>query len=235
MRTIPFLFARLQLLGCCKKVKEFLVIGYFASEKDSHYLQRARILKNKLVSKNTLPEISSDVKLDEIYVFMGNGKWKIGKVLQFSKLSVSGRQFKESTARISSDIGVVCSWFELLSGSENVFQLCSENDRQNTVHYYITLSDYHCMHTYKQLHSTCSTLCWHWETTTTQINDKEGNGNTSILHVAANQQVMMTTDCLRLSDSYKSIYPMLYLRNVLMLVLTHALEVLSGPQLIKQI
>ena len=166
MRTIPFLFARLQFFGCCKKVKEFLMIGYFAFAKSSHSLQRA------------------------LCVFMRNGKLKIGKILQFSKLknkSVSGRQFKESTARISSDIGVVCSWFELMSGSENVFQLCSENDKQNTVHYYIPLSDYVCTLTSKCI----------------QTKDKEGNSNTSIKHIAANQKVMMTTDCLRLTDSCK--------------------------------
>ena len=117
-----------------------------------------------------MPEISSDVKLGEICVFMRNGKLKIGKILQFSKFknkSVSGRQFKESTARISSHIGVVCSWFELMSGSENVFQLCSENDKQNTVHYYIPLSDYVCTLTSKCI----------------QTKDKEGNSNTSILHL----------------------------------------------------
>ena len=130
------------------------------------------------------------MKLGEICVFMRNGKLKIGKVLQFSKFknkSASGRQFKESTARILSDIGVVCSWFELMSVSENVFQLCSEKDnRQNTVHYYIPLSDYVCT-----LTSNCI-----------QTNDKERNGNT-MLNIAANQKVMMTTDCLRLTDGCK--------------------------------
>ena len=58
-------------------------------------------------------------------------------------------------------------------------QLCSGNDRQNVC----------------TLTSNCI-----------QTNDKEGNGNTctSIMHnIIANQKVMMTTDCLRLTDSCK--------------------------------
>ena len=159
-------------------------------EKKPFSSESTKFEKQTRKQEDTLPEISSDVKLGEIGVFMRNGKLKIGKILQFSKFknkSVSGRQFKESTARISSDIGVVCSWFELMSGSENVFQLCSENDKQNTVHYYIPLSDYVCTLTSKCI----------------QTKDKEGNSNTSIMHIAANQKVMMTMDCLRLTDSCK--------------------------------
>ena len=81
---------------------------------------------------------------------------------------MSGQQFKEFTAKISSDIGVVCLWwFELMSGSEHV-QLCSENDKQNTHHSYILLSDDVCT-----LTSNCI-----------QTNDKEGYGNTRIMHIA---------------------------------------------------
>ncbi len=64
---------------------------------------------------------------------------------------MSSRQFKESSATISSDL---CSWFELMSGSENVFQLCNENDKQNTVHSYLPLSAHLQATVYKPISKT---------------------------------------------------------------------------------
>ena len=55
------------------------------------------------------------------------------------------------------------------------------------------------------------------------------------MHIAANQKEMMTTDCLRLTDSCKKYISNDVPKKCFDVVLAHVLEVLSGPQLIKQI
>ena len=52
-------------------------------EKQPFSSESTNFEKQTRMREDTLPEISSDVKLDEICAFMRNGKWKIGKVLQF--------------------------------------------------------------------------------------------------------------------------------------------------------
>lgn len=73
------IFARLQLFGCCKKVREFLVIGCFVFEQNSHSLLSTLKWRSKVSKQeDTMPGVSSNVKLGEICVFIKNGKWKIG-------------------------------------------------------------------------------------------------------------------------------------------------------------
>ena len=82
---------------------------------------------------------------------MMDESWKVGKTLQFSKIkgkSVSGRQYKGSSAEIRDDIGVLCSWFRNVHGcSENLFQI---SDCQNTAHSFIPLLIF--VYHYKQLY-----------------------------------------------------------------------------------
>ena len=97
---------------------------------------------------NSLPIVSMDVKLGEICVFMKNETWSIGKLLQFSKFkntTVGGRQYKGCSAAVSNnDIGVLCSWFSLVDGFTDVFQICDDKQLPNIVHSYIPISLYLC-------------------------------------------------------------------------------------------
>ena len=168
----------------------FLPTDFFGLEQSSHALQSAlELKKNDIQDISNLPLVNTAVNLGEICVFMMDEGWKVGKTLQFSKIkckSVSGRQYKGSSAEIRDDIGVLCSWFGNVQGcSENLFQI---SDCQNTAHSFIPLSSYLCTIT-----SNCML-------SSSQEDSRENSG---IMPVLPSQKEMSTMKYLELTEDCK--------------------------------
>ena len=168
----------------------FLLTDFFGLDQSSHTLQRAlELKKNDIQDICNLPLVNTAVNLGEICVFMIDEGWKVRKTLQFSKIkgkSVSGRQYKCSSAEIRDDIGVLCSWFGNVQGcSENLFQI---SDCQNTAHSFIPLSSYLCTIT-----SNCML-------SSSQEDSRENSG---IMPVLPCQKEMSTMKYLELTEDCK--------------------------------
>ena len=81
------------------------------------------------VTDGTDTVIFPNVQVGEFCVFSRGNDWSIGKVLQFAKYqekTVCAQQFKGYSADVSkSDLGVLCTWYVPISGSNN-FQVSKE-------------------------------------------------------------------------------------------------------------
>ena len=72
------------------------------------------------------------IQVGNLCVFKFGKSWKIGHVLQFAKYKKEAKKYnipyKGCSANVLSlNVGVLCSWYEQLHGSQNSFQISQKN------------------------------------------------------------------------------------------------------------